>query len=289
MRMSLRNSIASRPAVTSSALAAVASFSLAASLAPSAVLAAPTVRYQTGFEISDGYTVGSLTGQNNWSQFDGDVPSPDAFVQNSTVRALSGGSQAVMIQANGAASDPNADFTDVFSTDTGVSASALAAEPLVTVQFDMMRGTLGNGQFPTSAWGIDIYDSTDSAIAATIVAYDDQVGPAVAGTDDTGNFAFLGDGSARGTWDTYRIEMDYLAHMYTVWMDGVQLGDALPLNASADGGIGDVDFLALSRGTDAAYFDNLSITTQAIPEPASTLSIASLCGFSLTARRRRVC
>jgi hypothetical protein len=74
----------------------------------------------------------------------------------------------------------------------------------------MMRGPITGSQSPTALWGIDIYDSGASNIAASIGAYDDDLGPAIAATDAGGNFVFLGDGSARGTWDTYSVNINYL-------------------------------------------------------------------------------
>jgi hypothetical protein len=236
---------------------------------------ARTVHFQTGFEPAD-YSTGSLIGQNGWARYDADAPLPLVDVQDSVVHPLTGGTQAVKCQTTGAGTDPYADFTDVYTGATGITAATLALEPLVTIQFDMMRGTLDNGDLPTAAWGIDIYDADDSALTATVVAYDDGFGPAVSGSDATGSFVYLADASARGTWDTYTISLNFLSRTYTVALNGTQVGGELDFGASADNGIGDVDFLALTRGTDAAYFDNLNITISAVPEP----SIAGLAAIT---------
>lgn len=246
---------------------------------------ARTIQYQTGFEPAD-YATGSLIGQNGWTRYDADAPLPTVDVQGSIVRSLTGGTQAVKFQTTGAGADPYADFTDIYTGATGISAATLAAEPLVTIQFDMMRGTLDNGVLPTAAWGIDVYDADDSALAATIVAYDDLLGPAVGGSDAAGSFVFLGDGSARGNWDTYTISLNYLTRKYAVALNGVQLGAELDFGATADNGIGDVDFLALTRGTDAAYFDNLIITTSPVPEPAMAGTMVLAIAGAVSVRRR---
>jgi len=244
-----------------------------------------TIVYQTGFESPD-YNLGNLIGQNNWSQYDADLPFANVTVQSDVVRPITGGSQAVRFQSTGPSSNEFTDFTDVWSTDSGVSSALIANEPIVRIQWDMMRGLVGAGETPTASWGIDIYDTNANALAATISVYDDGIGPAVAGTDDFGAPVFLGDASDRGTWDTYLVELNYQTRLYSVFLNGTQLGDAQAIAAAADNGIGDVDFLAWTRGTDSAYFDNLSISTSAVPEPA-TLSALAMSGLLLGRRVRR--
>jgi len=253
-------------------------------LSASAALAS-TLRYQSGFEPSEGFSIGNLIGQHGWEQADGAPPAVDSLVQNGVVRPVSGGLQAVQLRTNGPSVDPNANFTDVWTVASGVTPAQTALEPLVTIQWDMMRGPITGSQSPTALWGIDIYDSGASNIAASIGAYDDDLGPAIAATDAGGNFVFLGDGSARGTWDSYSVTINYLTRKYTVSLNGVQLGAAQSLYFGANNGINDVDFLALTRGKDSAYFDNLSVTTSAVPEPAA-IGIVALAGIGLLRKRR---
>jgi hypothetical protein len=255
-----------------------------ATLGAASLSSAATIIYQTGFEAPD-YSLGNLIGQNNWSQYDADLPYANVTVQNSVVRPGTGGLQAVKFQSMGPSADPYTDFTDVWSTDSGVSAAQIAAEPIVTIQWDMMRGVLGSGETATAAWGIDIYDTNANNLVTTISVYDDMIGPGVSGTDSLGSQVFLGDGSSRGTWDTYMVQIDYSTRMYSVFFNGNQIGDALAINGAADNGIGDVDFLSWTRGTDAAYFDNITISTEAVPEPSS-LAMFALGGL-LAGRRRR--
>ena len=245
---------------------------------------ATTIVYQTGFEAPD-YNLGNLIGQNNWSQYDADLPYANVTVQNGVVRAGTGGSQAVKFQSMGASSDPYTDFTDVWSTDSAVSSAQIAAEPIVRIQWDMMRAALGAGETPTGAWGIDIYDTNANNLVATISTYDDLIGPGVSGTDSLGSQIYLGDRTSRGTWDTYMVQLDYNSRTYSVYLNGNQIGDFQSINAAADNGIGDVDFLSWTRGTDSAYFDNVLITTEAVPEPSSLSAIAL--GVLLVGRRRR--
>jgi hypothetical protein len=263
--------------------------SAAAILATASMTSAGTIIYQTGFEAPD-YVLGNLIGQNNWSQYDAALPYADVTVQDSVVRPGTGGAQAVKFQSMGPSADPYTDFTDVWSTDSAVSAAHIAVEPIVHIQWDMMRralSTSGGAAVTTSsgAWGIDVYDTNANNLALTISVYDDLVGPAIAGTDESGENVFLGEGSARGTWDTYAIEIDYTTRLYTVFFNGNQIGTAQSIAAAADNGIGDVDFLSWTRGNDAAFFDNLIITTNAVPEPAS-LGAVALSGL-LVGRRRR--
>ncbi|CAN5650512.1 hypothetical protein BH09PLA1_BH09PLA1_13590 [soil metagenome] len=259
--------------------------SAAAFVATASVSSAATIVFQTGFEAPD-YSIGNLIGQNNWSQYDADVPNANVTVQSGVVRPITGGSQAVRFQATGAGIDPYYDFTDVLSTDSAVPASLIAAEPIVRIQWDMMRAPLGGGESPTGSWGIDIYDTNANNLTATISVYDDMIGPGVSGTDDSLSQVYLGDGSARGTWDTYMVEMNYLTRTYTVLLNGMQIGDAQAINAAADNGIGDVDFLSWTRGTDSAYFDNFSITTNSVPEPGM-ISAFAIGGMMLRRRARR--
>jgi len=262
-----------------------AAFALAMAVHASSAAAATTVRYQTGFEPGEGFTLGNLVGQHNWDQADGALPNVDSTVQNTLVRPTTGGLQAVQIHANGPADNPNADFTDVWTPATTVGAAAIAAEPLVTIKWDMQRGVLAGGQTETALWGIDIYDLGDATIAASIGAYDDSVGPAVAGTNSSGNFVFLGDGTPRGNWDTYTVTVNYLTRQYTVAMNGVTLGTPQSIFLGSNAGIGDVDFLALTRGTDSAYFDNFSITTSTVPEPTAALGFSAVV-IGLVRKRR---
>jgi hypothetical protein len=246
--------------------------------------ASATLRYQTGFEPSEGYATGNLIGQQAWEQQDGAPPNVDSLVQNSIVRPTVGGLQAVQLKANGPAGNPNADFTDVWTLSSGVTPAQIVAEPLVTIQWDMMRGTLGTGQTETRLWGIDILDAGANHIAATIGAYDDDLGPAIAATNFAGSFVFLGDGSPRGTWDTYTVTINYLTRQYTVALNGTVLGQPQVLVTTANNGISDIDFLALTRGTDSGYFDNLSVTTSPIPEPAALALMPA--ALALLGRRR---
>lgn len=244
-----------------------------------------TIVYQTGFE-SPGYSIGNLIGQNNWSQYDADLPFANVTVQSDVVRPITGGLQAVRFQSMGPSSDEFTDFTDVWSSDSAVPSSLIAVEPIVQIQWDMMRGVLGGGETPTGSWGIDIYDTNANNLAATISVYDDNIGPAISGTDDFGAQVFLGDGTERGNWDTYLVELNYITRLYSVYVNGTQIGSPQSIAAAADSGIGDVDFLSWTRGTDSAYFDNLSISTNAVPEPAM-LSAAAFGGLLLGRRSRR--
>jgi hypothetical protein len=269
-----------RNAVLTSAVAVLASASLAS---------ANTIIYQTGFESPD-YSLGNLIGQNNWQQFDADLPFANVTVQDSIVRPITGGSQAVKFQPMGPSADPYTDFTDVWSSDSAVSSAHIANEPIVRIQWDMMREALstGSGAAATTgggAWGIDVYDTNANNLALTISVYDDMIGPGISGTDESLAQVFLDEASARGTWDTYAVEIDYTSRTYTVFINGNLVGSPLALNAAADNGIGDVDFLSWTRGTDSAYFDNLLITTNAVPEPAS-LSLVAAAGMLLARRRR---
>lgn len=260
------------------------SIAIIALVGATSITSAATVRYQTGFEASESYTLGNLIGQHGWDQADGAPPLMNAIVQNSVVRPVTGGAQAVQFKANGPSIDPFADFTDIWTPLSGVGSAQIAAEPIVTIQWDMMRGTLATGQSGTALWGIDVYDGGEANITATIGAYDDNIGPAVAGTNSVGSFEFLGNGSPRGTWDTYTVTMNYVSRTYTVALNGTTLGSPLPFFAGANNAIGDVDFLALTRGTDSAYFDNLSITTSVVPEPAAVGLLVGV--VALTSRRR---
>ena len=263
--------------------------SAVAILASASISSANTIIYQTGFE-APGYTVGNLIGQNNWQQFDADLPFANVTVQDGVVRPITGGLQAVKFQAMGPSADPYADFTNVWSSDSAVSSAHIANEPIVWIQWDMMREALSSGSGASAttsggSWGIDVYDTNANNLALTISVYDDMIGPGISGTDDSLAQVFLSEASERGTWDTYAIEIDYTSRSYTVFINGNLVGSPLTLNAAADNGIGDVDFLSWTRGTDSAYFDNLLITTNAVPEPAS-LGLIGSTGMLLARRRR---
>jgi hypothetical protein len=273
-------SLKGEPLMTKTCLIAAASLIASTALTTSAA----TIVYQTGFEAPE-YQLGSLIGQNNWSQFDAAAPFANLTVQNSVVRAGSGGGQAVHFQAMGPSADPFTDFTDVWSSDTAISASQIANEPIVRIQWDMMRGLLSAGQAATGSWGIDIYDTNANNLVANVSVYDDLIGPGIAATDDTGTPVYLGDGTLRGTWDSYAVEIDYTTRSYSVFLNGTLIGNPQSIATLADNGIGDVDFVSWTRGTDSAYFDNLIVTTNAVPEPAS-VSVIGLTGLLLARRRR---
>lgn len=82
------------------------------------------------------------------------------------------------------------------------------------------------------------------------------------------------------SWHTLSMEFDYDHDTAKGFLDGVQVGDALPLLSEFHV---DTDLYALASGFDKGYYDNYKI--ESVPEPA-TLAALSIGAVALMRRRK---
>jgi hypothetical protein len=232
---------------------------------------AVTTRINTSFEATDSpaYTVGNLVGQNGWSGFQ--VGSPTVLdVQNSVAKT---GTQAVRFDTTNASNSVGAAWK--------VTAGSAATETQWVVKWDMRRDTSP----ANSGYGIGVYSNADwlgefgtfnnNGTEVTYVVADPGTGPTL--------FLSALPAVPLGTWATYEIDLDYDLQQYIVKINGVADPTPIPFMAPATD-FSDADFTARFEPAGLAYFDNLMITSSAVPEPAS----AGLLGLMLVGTALRV-
>ena len=266
------------------------------------------VLLDTSFEATETppYALGNLDGQNGWDTF---------FVNNNPasfnvvdVNALTG-TQAV--RATGAAvTDPVSGTTTTsagFAFNTGTALSSLtaaSAEPIVTVTASVLRPTPAAGDTNvSSSYGLQLYDGNVDLLAglflfnnvgaAGTVGTPGTLVPAFQATAPDGTVGlFLADGAVSfGSYQELQIVLDYTTDTFNLFVNGTPTVDDTGAVAdipfiTASNTFGDANLTFLGGSGDTGFFDDVSITTSAIPEPA-TAGLLGVAGLALLARRRR--
>jgi hypothetical protein len=121
-------------------------------------------------------------------------------------------------------------------------------------------------------FGVEAYDESGSALGLLgSLGVDASTGEVLYQAPDTGYFTATGSSVNEGEWNNYMIEMDYMTHEYSYFINGSLLGTAqfVDENNVAGGlnGFTDADISALASAGNAAslavqgdgYFDNLVV------------------------------
>jgi len=238
--------------------------------------ASATVQLSTGFEPPT-YTTGNLIGQNGWQGFNTNLD--PVTVQTGVVRT---GTQAVKYDAT--ADNPD----DVGAAWKPINQN-VTTETQWAVQWDMRRDSGAD-----SGFGVGVYANNGNDWLGELGSFN-QGGQNIVyfvanGTGGPSLFGTNIPDPGPGNWGTYKIEMNYESQSYRVSVNGVYFtqGGAIadiPFMVAADS-FSDADLTERFEPAGVAYFDNLSIVSSAVPEPAS-IGLASLALLGLAARRPR--
>ncbi len=239
-------------------------------LIPSALLlllgcmgpASADIIYQTGFE-SPSYSLGTLAGQNNWGN--SSIP----VVENTTVLS---GSQAVEFDASLLPSGQN-----VIAQPLSYN-SVNNSQALVRIQEAFFLSATGT----TSVWDVMVVVGNNGFIGQLGVR-NNNIGLGLANSG-VGSVPVM-----RGQWNSLELDLNFQTQIQSAFMNGIFIGEGSFSNPTTS--LGFVEFgVNQSPGTDQAFFDNLSITSSAVPEPSTLviglLGVALAGGYGLRRRRR---
>ncbi len=227
----------------------------------------------SGFE-GPAYGLGNLAGQNG---FDFAGSGTAATVQNSVART---GSQAVQLGGGTTTWDwPLLEYTP------------LAGE-IVRVSFDVRRSAFtANNNFgyfidvySTSAEGGNRVARTGLVRTGTAAAPGSVQGLVTLGGASPGSY-LVGSPLLTDTWYNFVMDMDFASDTFSVKIDGISVGSALPF-VTPSLGIGDADIQisAVTGATDLGFIDNYKVETVVVPEPGilafSALGFLALLAFN---------
>jgi hypothetical protein len=234
--------------------ALLASVALVCCSAPFTQAAGPIVD-SGGFEA---YTLGTLEGQNGWLSAGSGAGS--AMVQSTVVRS---GSKAVAVQ-KGANSDRR----------WAVPVTGFPTNRFIVIDWDMrVTGTGASAGVFGPLFGIEANDDADSANVAVLgtIGVDSTTGDILYQAQGSGVLLETGTTATFNTWNSYRLVLDFTAHQYSGYFNGVKLVTSgfvdhsigQPLNHLTD-----ADIAALAASSDSqsmsqtgtAYFDNFKVS-----------------------------
>jgi hypothetical protein len=215
--------------------------------------------FQTGFESSEvpSYPTGQLTGDNGW------VGTTAAVVENSTVLS---GLQAVSLDSTGLTGQSLIGHNLTYDSNS---------DPNQIVVFDVEF--MENSSGSRSNWNPVNVGANGQVIAQIVVQTNGDavlgvLGPAV------GSIAV-----SRGTWNDFRLVLDFQTQTVTGYVDSQLLGSGTFANPTTVLGRVNLGLNGVPNG-DTGYFDQLSVTS--IPEPGYAGLVAA--GLALIAVRTRV-
>jgi MYXO-CTERM domain-containing protein len=254
---------------------------MAAAMATASVASA-AVYYSTGFNSSEGFTVGDINGQNGWSTFQ---PGAGGGYANITASAPAGfeGDQALAFNSG---TDANTSPRYAWPAGYGAAftADAAAGNNVAVSQCSMY---MASGSTSTERSGMVVFDATGTKILTGFYVQ-----------ANTGLVYLLANYNNAGTINNFAfntnvtIGFNQWVNFTTTWnqatgrMEVFWGTNGFFVDGAAAGSVADeTDFYATRNGSTIAntvYFDNLAIG--AVPTPGA-LALLGLAG--LTARRRR--
>ncbi len=230
--------------------------------------ASTQVLLNTGFEPTEGYTVGNLTGQQSWVQITSANPDPAAQVQTSIV---SSGGRSVAVDANQAVS------SDWWYKPLNFNVTSSSNKVIRVTWDEYLVAPSGTASFSnTSIYGILCYDSAGTFIQglyadnfdASVWYYD----PALS----TPTWVKSATATARNSYRRYGLTLNYADNIARFEVGGTVLAESATLNTN-NGVFGDADIFLGFATTDKAYFDNLKV--EAIPT-GTIRGVVTLADFS---------
>lgn len=251
-------------------------FALAAS-------ASAGILYQTGFNESEGYVAGSISGQQGWSVFQ---PSGSSVFADVTFSAPAGSKGGALAFSSGTDASTSPRYAWPTSYGAAFEAASNAGEVVLTASVDMY---VASGSTSTARTGVVTFDATGTRILSGfyvqqntglvyLLAYYNNAGT-------VNNFAF-NTGVALGfnTWTTVTSTWDRWTGRLTVsWGASSFYVDGAGIGSIAD----ETDIYATRNGSTIAsttYFDDMLITTE-VPAPGA-LALLGLAGIAGSRRRR---
>lgn len=194
-----------------------------------------------GFEVSEGFAVGLLHGQNGWlSDPLANVVSSDSF----------SGSQSLELSLDPLSPETEVSADRYFGTD---------GQDQVWISF---YGKLPSGSLP------EVSElNTDAAGQFTL----DYLGHLSAFDTSTNSWvsdhSIFGPGFADGSWKHYVVHLDYFRNQWSLMAEGGMVFQGLPMSEQAPDAFS--RFRAIQKGGDSAetktYLDQLEITTEEPP------------------------
>ena len=245
---------------------------------------AVTLFDSAGFE---GYTVGSLTSQNNWtSDF------------TTTTYNVASGTSGKYVTISG--SGTNWAYPTAFAG--GATSYTPAANERVLVDIDIARTVGSTGALSTANYGIDVYsgtgsrvtsfgltrNSTSNAISLYVIAPFNTTTGAFGGT--TNFVVSISSALTAGSFYNLEAQLNFAAKSVDIYSGGSLFLGNIPFAYTATGtqaSIGDADiYMGSGTGNDTGAFDNYRVSTQAVPEP-SALAALGLGAVAVLRRRKK--
>ena len=247
--------------------------------------------FGTGFEPAGGYTANlSLAGQS--------TSNPPVFVADNRFLATGTVANAVATYDSLNISHPATNTQLAQLASTGIDGNSLAlvypnltsmspaaaGTPILDASVSLLSqlGTNGNG---SPVFGLTLLDGATNSIvdlyvgANGVVQYDDNATP----TLKTATYT-----ASPTAFTNYDVRLNYNSLAYTIFANNAQIGSGVFAGTTfRTAGFNASAFTVGTTSQGVGLYDGLSITTTAVPEPASVSVLAAGAAALAVGRRRR--